>query len=109
MSARDSARARIAVLGAGSWGTALAIQCARSGSAVHLWGRDTVHTAAMQQERVNSRYLAHAPFPASLKIAPSLEVALAGVQDILVAVPSDSFRELLLKIRPLLAPMQRLC
>jgi glycerol-3-phosphate dehydrogenase (NAD(P)+) len=109
VSAKESARAQIAVLGAGSWGTALAIQCARAGSAVHLWGRDTAHVAMMAQERVNSRYLSHAPFPDSLQLAATLEAAMAGVQDVLVAVPSDSFRELLLKIRPLLTPTQRLC
>ena len=109
MPAKESARAQIAVLGAGSWGTALAIQCARAGSRVHLWGRDAAHVAAMQQERLNRRYLANAPFPDSLEVSSMLEAAMAGVEDVLVAVPSDSFRELLLKIRPLLAPRQRLC
>ena len=109
MSAKESARAQIAVLGAGSWGTALAIQCARAGSAVHLWGRDAAHSAAMQLERVNRRYLAHAPFPESLQVTATLEAAMAGVHDVLLAVPSNSFRELLQKIRPLLTPTQRLC
>jgi glycerol-3-phosphate dehydrogenase (NAD(P)+) len=103
------AHAQIAVLGAGSWGTALAIQCARAGSAVRLWGRGENLRAAMQRERVNSRYLPNAPFPGNLQIAATLPAALAGVEDVLVAVPSHGFRELLGEIKGLLAPGQRLC
>jgi len=101
--------ARIAVLGAGSWGTALAIQCARAGHAVRLWGRDATLRAAMTRERVNAHYLPEAPFPPLLRIAPDLRSALTAVEDVLVVVPSHGFRELLVSIRDLLAPEQRLC
>ena len=58
--------APIAVLGSGSWGTALAIQFARAGKPTRLWGRDAVQRAAMRAARVNTRYLPEAPFPAGL-------------------------------------------
>jgi glycerol-3-phosphate dehydrogenase (NAD(P)+) len=101
--------ARIAVLGAGSWGTALAIQCARAGHAVRLWGRDTDLRRAMARERVNSRYLPHAPFPELLRVADDLGAAVRAVEDVLVVVPSRGFRELLTRLRGGLAPEQRLC
>jgi glycerol-3-phosphate dehydrogenase (NAD(P)+) len=109
VSPRADAAAEIAVLGAGSWGTALAIQCARAGRPARLWGRDRAHTEAMRRERVNRRYLPDAVFPDTLKIESNIEAALAGAHDVLVAVPSHAFRALLTQIRPLLAPGQRLC
>jgi len=99
----------IAVLGAGSWGTALAIQCVRAGNRVRLWGRAADHCAAMASERLNRRYLPNAPFPPGLEVAPRLRDALAGADDVLVAVPSHAFRELLQSIHGLLTPTQRLC
>ena len=109
MSAPAPTRAHIAVLGAGSWGTALAIQWARTGKAVRLWGRDHTHQATLQAERVNQRYLQDAPFPENLQVADTLEAALAGVEDVLIAVPSHGFRELLTQLRGRLSAGQRLC
>jgi glycerol-3-phosphate dehydrogenase (NAD(P)+) len=100
---------RIAVLGAGSWGTALAIQCARAGHAVRLWGRVAAHCAAMQQARVNQRYLPGAMFPDGLQVASDLPAALMGAEDVLIAVPSHAFRELLSAVRDHLTAGQRLC
>jgi len=102
-------RAHIAVLGAGSWGTALAIQWARAGQEVRLWGREPTHLATLQRERVNQRYLPDAAFPKTLQVADTLESALAGVEDVLIAVPSHGFRELLTQLRPRLSAGQRLC
>lgn len=99
----------VAVLGAGSWGTALAIQFARAGRHTHLWGRDTEQLVAMQAVRRNTRYLPDAAFPATLDVELTLEAALAGVQDVLVAVPSHAFRELLSLLAPRLAPEMRVC
>jgi len=104
-----AAAADIAVLGAGSWGTALAIQCARAGRRTRLWGRDAAHVATLARERRNQRYLGQAEFPASLTPVASLGEALDGVSDALVAVPSDGFRALLIEMRPLLALPARLC
>ena len=100
---------QIAVLGAGSWGTALAIQCARAGNLVQLWGRTAAQRAALADHGVNQRYLPDAPFPAGLQVAPDLRTALAGADDVLVAVPSHAFRAVLAAIRDLLTPGQRLC
>ena len=111
MSARTQRRgpAQIAVLGAGSWGTALAVQCARAGKTVRLWGRDDAHRALMTQERCNRRYLPNAAFPESLQVAPTLSAALAGADDVLIAVPSHGLRELLTALHPQLQHGQRLC
>jgi glycerol-3-phosphate dehydrogenase (NAD(P)+) len=99
----------IAVLGAGSWGTALAIQCARGGRATRLWGRDSAQLTAMATARENRRYLPGAVFPAALQVASSLTEALEGVRDILIVVPSHAFRASLSTLRPLLAPGMRVC
>jgi glycerol-3-phosphate dehydrogenase (NAD(P)+) len=98
-----SADVPIAVLGAGSWGTALAIQFARSGRPVRLWGRDRERLAVMSASRRNERYLPSAAFPPSLGVEADLAAALAGAHDVLVVVPSTAFRELLTELRPLLA------
>lgn len=90
----------IAVLGSGSWGTALAIQFARAGKPTRLWGRDAAQLADMRAARCNRRYLPDAPFPALLDVASSLDSALAGVTDVLVAVPSSGFRPLLVELAP---------
>ena len=90
-----STSSTIAVLGAGSWGTALAIQLARSGAAVKLWGRDTELVDAMVRDRVNERYLPDAPFPDTLQAEPDWDKAIADTDFILVSVPSHSFRQIL--------------
>ena len=85
----------VAVLGAGSWGTALAIQLARAGRRTVLWGRDRGQVEALSRDRRNRRYLAGAAFPADLSVTTALPAALDGVEDVLVAVPSHAFREVL--------------
>jgi glycerol-3-phosphate dehydrogenase (NAD(P)+) len=92
--------APIAVLGAGSWGTALAIQLARSGRITRLWGRDAQQLHVMARERRNARYLPGASFPESLTVSSELAGTLHGSLDVLVAVPSHSFRALLAEIAP---------
>lgn len=99
----------VAVLGAGSWGTALAIQFARAGRHTHLWGRDGRQLGAMQQQRRNERYLPGAEFPETLDVAVSLEAALDGAEDVLVAVPSHAFRQMLTLLSSRLAPGTRIC
>jgi glycerol-3-phosphate dehydrogenase (NAD(P)+) len=103
-----AARAPIAVLGAGSWGTALAIQFARTGYPTRLWGRDELQLARMAGERRNARYLPDAEFPPLLTIASSARATLDGASDVLVAVPSHAFRELLREIAPIVRPDVRL-
>lgn len=98
----------VAVLGAGSWGTALALQFARSARPTRLWGRDSAQLALMARERRNDRYLPSADFPAALTVEADLETALQDVRDLLIAVPSHAFRALLARIRPYLAPETKL-
>jgi len=98
----------LAVIGAGSWGTALAIQFARAGHPVRLWGRDPAQQDAMARDRRNARYLPDAPFPPGLEAVATLEAALAGARDVLVVVPSHALREVLGALAPRLAPEVRL-
>jgi glycerol-3-phosphate dehydrogenase (NAD(P)+) len=107
-SAAASNVAPVLILGAGSWGTALAIQFARAGRKALLWGRDPTHLNALERERVNGRYLPDAPFPALLGVAINLENALAICQDILAAVPSHALRGVLTEIAPKIRPDARL-
>src|SRR5579883_2045914 len=108
MSAVTGSDSPVAVLGAGSWGTALAIQFARSGRATRLWGRDRARVTAMARERRNDRYLALGTFPPSLVAEPDLTVALRGACDVLIAVPSHALRAMLESIAPALTPQMRL-
>lgn len=89
---------RIAVLGSGSWGTALAIQFARTGRPTIMWGieRDEIHT--MARERRNDAYLPGVPFPELLEVTTRLEDALGDAEDVLIVVPSHAFRETLQRI-----------
>ena len=98
----------VAVLGAGSWGTALAIQFARSGRTTRLWGRDRAQLSRMAEARCNERYLPSGAFPQSLEVQADLGAAIEGAADVLVAVPSHAFRALLEQLAPLLAPQTRL-
>lgn len=107
--AGPSGSTTVAVLGSGSWGTALAIQFARAGHPTVLWGRDTAALDEMARERRNVRYLPDAPFPELLTVVPDFERAVRGALDVLVAVPSGALRETLLKLQPLLGPGQRVC
>ncbi len=82
----------IAVLGAGSWGTTLAILLARNGHGVVLWGRDCEQVAAMAGERRNRCYLPEHEFPHELQVTASLDEAAAGARLALVVVPSSGFQ-----------------
>ncbi len=85
----------IAVIGAGSWGTALAMQFARAGSAVRLWSRSAAHADAIAATGMNEAYLPDHPLPAGIHATADLESAVSGCRDILVVVPSHAFRETL--------------
>lgn len=87
--------ARVAVLGAGSWGTALAMVLARHGVRSTLWGRDPAAMAAMAEARRNARYLPDTPFPHGLTVTADLDAALRDADDWLLVTPSHAFREVL--------------
>lgn len=90
----------VAVIGAGSWGTALAIQMARAGHAAILWGRDAGQLEAMHLARRNVQYLPDAQLPDAVLIEPDLRAALERCRDVLIVVPSHAFRATLALIRP---------
>lgn len=98
---------RMAVLGAGSWGTALAIQLARRLPEVRLWARDPQAIADMTAARENRRYLPGARFPDTLTAVADLAGAVAGMDDVLVVVPSHGLRGCLSALAAHLAPGQR--
>ncbi|WP_171988046.1 NAD(P)H-dependent glycerol-3-phosphate dehydrogenase [Hyphomicrobium sp. NDB2Meth4] len=81
---------RVAVLGAGAWGTALAIALARQGLEVRLWSRRADHALAMSRDRENGDRLSGCPFPAELEPTHSMEAALAGADLVLLAAPSGA-------------------
>lgn len=100
--------ASVTVLGAGSYGTALAICLARNSTPTILWGRDSEQLSAMADSRQNQRYLPGADFPGALSIEPSLAKAISQSRDILVVVPSHAFKGMLEALKPLLQPEQRI-
>jgi glycerol-3-phosphate dehydrogenase (NAD(P)+) len=83
---------RAAVLGAGSWGTALAVHLGNEGHDVTLWGRDPALLDEMVTRRVNPTYLPEVRFPETLRLAVSLSDALSGACYVIVAVPSHGLR-----------------
>lgn len=90
----------IAVLGAGSWGTALAVLLARNGQPTVLWGRNAEFMAQLAQTRRNSRFLPDAAFPENLQTTDDLARALGVASDCLIAVPSHGFRDTLQLLAP---------
>jgi glycerol-3-phosphate dehydrogenase (NAD(P)+) len=93
----------LAVLGAGSWGTALAALTARNVVPTRLWGRDPVALAAMAAARCNQRYLPGIELPAALVYEPDLAAAVRGAGVVLLVVPSHAFAAMLEDVAPLLA------
>ncbi|SEP00762.1 NAD(P)H-dependent glycerol-3-phosphate dehydrogenase [Aquisalimonas asiatica] len=98
----------IAVLGAGSWGTALALVLAHNGVPVRLWGHDPAHMAALAEARCNVRHLPDAPFPETLTPTDSLASAVDGAGDLLLVVPSHGFRSLVETLAPSLGDRVRI-
>ncbi len=98
------------MIGAGSWGTALAVQFARSGCDVRLGGLlELDELESMATKRENVRYLPGVSFPPRLAAYPKIEECLDGARDVLVAVPSHGLRDTLMAIKPLLQPDSRVC
>ncbi|TNH07031.1 NAD(P)H-dependent glycerol-3-phosphate dehydrogenase [Testudinibacter sp. TR-2022] len=98
----------ITVLGAGSFGTSLAIAFSRNGYPTYLWGHDQHHLQRLADERQNSQFLPDITFPDSLIIEPSLRKAIQASRDILLVVPSHVFGDVIAQIKPLLRDDSRL-
>jgi glycerol-3-phosphate dehydrogenase (NAD(P)+) len=105
--ATERERRAIAVIGAGSWGTALAVHLARTGHPTVLWGRDPVALADMAAARSNRRYLPDAPFPDGLAVEPVLTRAVSRADELLIAVPSHGFRQVMTELKPLMGGATR--
>jgi glycerol-3-phosphate dehydrogenase (NAD(P)+) len=92
------------VVGAGSWGTALALLLARNHHTVWLWTREESHKQQMDQARENSKYLPGIAFPENLHLVKELETAIKQSDHILIAVPSHAFRGILQDIKHFIKP-----
>lgn len=99
---------KITVLGAGSWGTALAMLLGQNNHQVALWSHNAEHASAMQKSRENNRYLPGLVFPEALTVVTDLAIALKETNDILIVVPSHAFRKTLETIKPFITPSHRI-
>ncbi|MCF6202061.1 MAG: NAD(P)-dependent glycerol-3-phosphate dehydrogenase [Methylococcaceae bacterium] len=92
----------ISILGAGSWGTALAIQAARNGCQTMLWGHSPSHIACLSKDKKNNHYLPGLSFPTTLSVTDNLETAVNFSNIILLSIPSHAFKSTLIKLKPFL-------
>jgi glycerol-3-phosphate dehydrogenase (NAD(P)+) len=92
---------KVAVVGAGSWGTALALVAARNGHETALWARREAAAVARAAARENGGYLPGGPFPPNLRATASLEEAIGGASVVVLVVPSHGTRAVLGRIGPL--------
>jgi len=96
-------QSKIAVLGAGSWGTALAILAARNSCQTLLWGHSPEHISSLSKAKQNQRYLPEVILPESLRVTSEIAEAASFCNLLLVAVPSHAFKDTLIKLRPFLS------
>lgn len=104
----SSISSKITVLGAGSWGTALALVLANNGHTTTLWSHRKAHALALQKDRCNQRYLPGIPFPDNLQIESNLQTSVEKAGLILIVVPSHAFRGTLQQIKPILTATQNI-
>lgn len=97
----------IALIGAGSWGTALALQLARNGHTVNLWGHEPEHIERLLQDRENKEFLAGIALPENIHPMSSLQQATQGVRHVLIVIPSKAYREFLKSLKPYLDQQAR--
>jgi glycerol-3-phosphate dehydrogenase (NAD(P)+) len=107
-SQKESSAGPIAVLGAGSYGTALAILLHNNANDVRLWGRSVQQMNTMQETHQNERYLPDVNLPESMSLYSDLECCLEGVTDVLVAVPSTQFELVLQRLKSIMKGAWRL-
>ncbi len=90
------------VIGAGSWGTALALLLADKREQVKLWGHNSSHIATLAKDRENKKYLSGYSFPETLELEINLEKAVSGAECVVMVVPSHGYREVYRTIIPFL-------
>jgi len=93
MNAGTVDRGEIAVVGAGSWGTALSLILGKAGWRVRLWARRAELAAAIQNQRHNPDYLSDFELPRTVEASADLRDSIAGARMVVLAVPSDGVRE----------------
>ena len=98
----------LTVIGAGSYGTSLAISTASKGLKVMLWTRREETAKIMQHDRVNQKYLPSIAFPETLTVSSDLNHCINASKTVLVVVPSHTFADVLVSIKPYLTPEHRL-
>ncbi|WP_322740442.1 2-dehydropantoate 2-reductase N-terminal domain-containing protein, partial [Aeromonas salmonicida] len=98
----------ISVLGAGSYGSALAISLARNGHPTLLWGHDSAHVAELEHDRCNKAFLPDVPFPADLQLTADLQRVVQAAPVLLLVVPSHVFGQVLSQVKPFLRPDTRI-
>jgi glycerol-3-phosphate dehydrogenase (NAD(P)+) len=94
----------VAIIGAGNWGTALAIMAARGDHEVRLWSRNTSVVAAINHEHRNPVHLKGVPIPAGVRAENDLAAAVAGAELTILAAPSHAIRNILESVAPVLNP-----
>ncbi len=99
----------VTVLGAGSWGTALAIQLCRNGHDVVLWDHNPEHCAAINEERRNPRYISSVPFPEGLRADPDIAASVARADLLVTVVPSHALRSVMKQAAPFLKEGAHIC
>jgi glycerol-3-phosphate dehydrogenase (NAD(P)+) len=97
-------KSTVALFGAGSWGTALAMQLARNGSIVNLWGHQAEHIESLISFNVNTAYLPGVALTSNIRPTASIEVCLQNADVILIAIPSKAFRTFLKSLMPFIDP-----
>lgn len=95
---------RIAVIGAGSWGTALSVSLSGNGHRVKIWDVNEEHLKELFEHRENTRYLPEVKFPESLQISYTVEEAVEGADIVLFSAPAQHFRSALDSAMPYLKP-----
>lgn len=98
-----------AVIGAGSWGTALALQLARVGHTTRLWDHQPARAAAMQAARENTQYMPGFEFPGTLSVTADADEALAGAELVVPVVPSQAIRRVFTEMAPKLGGARAIC
>lgn len=98
---RDDRRyRRVAVIGAGAWGTALAAVARAAGAGVALWARDPDHASGIAETGLNMRYLPDVPLPEGIVASSDMARVLDGAEAVLLVTPSHTLREIAQRMRP---------